>query len=83
MRLLPTLIAACLLGCPALLAATPAAAQAPPAAPPELAECGLDDASIPDFTLVDQNANSPTYGQSLSLSDHAGKVVLIFWMTGT
>jgi len=55
----------------------------PPVTPPGLAACGMDDASIPDFTLNDDNTNSPTFGQQLSLSDYSGKVLLIFWMRAT
>ncbi len=57
----------------------------PPAGitPPALAPCGMGDASIPDFTLADGNAMSPTYTQELSLSDYSGKVLLIFWMRAT
>ena len=55
----------------------------PPAAPPNLAPCGLDDPSIPDFALTDDNDNSPTFGQEVSLGDFAGKVVVIYWMTAT
>ncbi len=55
----------------------------PPATPPDLAPCGLDDPSIPDFTLTDDNSNSPTHGQEVGLGDFAGKVVVIYWMTAT
>ena len=55
----------------------------PPVTPPGLADCGMDDASIPDFTLTDDNTFSPTHGQSLSLSDYSGKILLIFWMRAT
>lgn len=55
----------------------------PPAAPPNLAPCGIDDPSIPDFALTDDNGNSPTFGQEISLGEFAGKVVVIYWMTAT
>jgi len=55
----------------------------PPVTPPGLADCGMDDASIPDFTLTDGNASGPTYQEQISLSDYAGKVLLIFWMRAT
>lgn len=55
----------------------------PPVTPPGLADCGMGDASIPDFTLTDDNTNSPTYGQEHSLSDYSGKVLFIFWMRAT
>lgn len=48
-----------------------------------LAPCGIEDASIPDFTLVDGIVASPTHGKEVALSDYAGKVVMIFWMTAT
>lgn len=32
-----------------------------------------------NFTLVDQNPSSSTYGQPISLSDYVGEVVLIFF----
>ncbi len=54
-----------------------------PPTPPTLAPCGLDDPALPDFTLTDVNPASPTYEQEVSLSDHAGKVLLIFWMRAT
>ncbi len=54
-----------------------------PDAAPGLPPCGLDDASIPDFTLVDGIEASLTYGKEVSLSDYSGKVVMIFWMTAT
>ena len=68
------------------LAMWPAGCKAdppPPASPPNLEPCGLDDPSIPDFTLEDRNPASPTSGQQVSLSDHSGKVLLIFWMRST
>ena len=55
----------------------------PLVSPPGLAPCGMADASIPDFTLVDDNASSPTAGQEVSLSNYSGKVLLIFWMRAT
>ena len=55
----------------------------PLVSPPGLAPCGMGDASIPDFTLIDDNDNSPTVGQEISLSDFSGKVVFIFWMRAT
>jgi hypothetical protein len=73
----------------ALLLALPSACRganddpAPPVTPPALAPCGMDDASIPDFTLTDDNAMSPTFTQEFALSDYSGKVLLIFWMRAT
>ncbi len=64
------------------MAGAPAAASAQDS-PPDLAPCGMDDRTIPDFTLQDQITNSPTYGQGVSLSDFAGKVVLVYWLTAT
>ena len=55
----------------------------PLVSPPGLAPCGIGDASIPDFTLVDDNANSPTSGDEIALSDYSGKVLFIFWMRAT
>jgi hypothetical protein len=55
----------------------------PPTVPPNLAPCGIDDTSIPDFTLIDDNSNSPTHGQTVALDDFSGKVVVIYWMTAT
>lgn len=55
----------------------------PLVSPPGLAPCGLGDSSIPDFTLIDDNANSPTSGEEIALSDYSGKVLLIFWMRAT
>ena len=45
--------------------------------------CGMGDPSLPDFTLQDVRAASPTYHQDVSLSDFAGQVLMIFWMTAT
>jgi len=42
----------------------------------------MGDLSIPDFTLIDQIPGSPTYNQSVSLTDYAGQVLLIYWMDG-
>jgi hypothetical protein len=55
----------------------------PQVSPPGLAPCGMGDASIPDFTLIDDNANSPTSGEEISLADYSGKVLMIFWMRAT
>ena len=55
----------------------------PLVSPPGLAPCGMGDASIPDFTLIDGNSNSPTSGQEIALSDYSGKVLMIFWMRAT
>mgnify|MGYP006979926006 CR=1 FL=1 len=58
----------------ALLALTLTAAAGEPAA-----DCGLSPVALPDFSLVDMNTHSPTYKQSVSLDDHAGEVVVIYW----
>ncbi len=50
---------------------------------PHLAPCGLDDASIPDFSLTDVIPGSATYDRQVALSDFDGMVLLIFWMTAT
>lgn len=55
----------------------------PPVTPPGLAPCGMGDASIPGFTLTDDNAFSPTYEAEISLGDYSGKILLIFWMRAT
>ncbi len=78
---------ACLIGLPAALLLLPGisgkADPPPPSLPPDLSPCGLDDTSIPDFTLVDQIPQSATYNQPVSLADYSGQVVLIYWMTAT
>lgn len=40
-------------------------------------ECAPEAA--PAFALVDQNESSPTYGQTLTLEDYRGEVVLLFF----
>jgi hypothetical protein len=70
----------------ALLTLWPAGCKAdppPPMSPPNLEPCGLDDRSIPDFTLQDMNPASPTANEQVALSDFSGKVLLIFWMRAT
>jgi len=70
----------------AVLALWPTGCKAepsPPVSPPNLEPCGLDDASIPDFTLQDMNPASPTANEQVALSDYSGKVLLIFWMRAT
>ncbi len=77
---------ACLIGLTAALLLLPAlpgqADPPPPHLPPDLSPCGMGDLSIPDFTLIDQIPGSPTYNQSVSLTDYAGQVLLIYWMDG-
>lgn len=49
------------------------------AAPPA-EDCGLTQpVALPDFSLVDVNASSSSYGETLSLSDHSGEPVVIYW----
>jgi len=62
---------------------SPAPAPAPPADPGVIAPCGVDDATVPDFTLVDANPRSPTHGEALALRDFEGRVVVLHWMWAT
>ena len=64
-----------------LLWSLSAAAAPPPAAVPE--DCQLNPAVIPDFTLVDDNPNSATYGQEVSTSDLRGPILVMYWAQAT
>jgi len=79
---------------PLLLCALPFAAafqppdelNAPPGPPPAATpagECGLGAVTVPDFTLQDLCPGSPTYEQQVTLSDHLGEVMVIYWATAT
>jgi len=46
-------------------------------------DCGQDVAQIPDFSLVDQNPNSPTYGQTYTRDALMGQVLVIYWALAT
>lgn len=52
------------------------------AAPPK-SDCGLTPQTVEAFTLQDTNPNSSTYGQAVSLSDHLGEVLVIYWAQAT
>jgi len=54
---------------------SPALLAAPPAE-----DCGTSETvALPDFSLVDVNPSSPTYEQTVSLSDHGKEVKVIYW----
>lgn len=42
-------------------------------------DCGQDQPTIPAFSLVDDNPNSPTYGQSLGPGDFEGQVRIVYF----
>jgi hypothetical protein len=65
----------------ALLASLTALATPPPAAEPE--DCQLDPATIPAFTLIDENPNSSSYGQEVSTDDLLGPVLVMYWAQAT
>ena len=58
-----------------------AVAHAEPCAQPE--DCGIGSAAIPDYSLTDVNPNSPTYGTTISRSDHLGEVMVIYFSSAT
>jgi hypothetical protein len=58
-----------------------APAQAGECEAPE--DCGLAEAVIPDFALIDQNTRSESYGRTLSRDDLLGEVLLIYWAQAT
>ena len=65
----------------ALLVSLTALATPPPAAAPE--DCQLYPATIPAFTLTDDNPNSSTYGQEVSTDDLLGPVLVMYWAQAT
>ncbi len=46
-------------------------------------ECGFGDPVVEDFSLVDENPSSPTYGQEISASGLQGKVVFLMFIRST
>lgn len=44
-------------------------------------ETGFVPYPAPDFTLADMNPASPTYEETRSLSDEAGKVIILFFVS--
>ena len=46
-------------------------------------DCGLAETVIPDFTLIDLNSRSATYGRSISRDELLGQVLLIYWAQAT
>ena len=58
-----------------------------PAAPPAKAQtntdCGLNDKVVPDFSLMDVNPTSATYGQSVTLADLMGEILVVYWAQAT
>ncbi len=61
-----------------LLSAGEARAQMDPQA-----SCGLEEGTVPAFTLEDVNPNSSTYGQQRGLDDSLGRVLVIYFATAT
>jgi len=62
-----------------VLAAGSAAAQPGPEVT-NRPDCGFNQDPAPDFALEDMNPTSPTYGQTVHLSDYDDKVVFIEFM---
>lgn len=56
-------------------------ASAEPCSTPE--DCGIAPAAIPDFTLVDVNPNSETFGTERSRSEFLGSVMVIYFSSAT
>ena len=46
-------------------------------------DCGIEEAIIPDFALVDQNTRSATSGRTISRDELLGEVLLIYWAQAT
>ena len=42
-------------------------------------DCGLNPQIVPEFSLVDMNTHSPTYGQTVDRDDHLGEVMVIYF----
>jgi thiol-disulfide isomerase/thioredoxin len=67
-----------------VLIGTAAAAQRSAARPgPEVTnrtDCGFNDDPAPDCALEDMNPTSPTYGETVQLSDYDDKVVFLMFM---
>jgi hypothetical protein len=58
-----------------------------PAAPPGKAQantdCGLNDKVVPDFSLMNVNPTSNTYGQTVTLADLMGEILVVYWAQAT
>ena len=52
-----------------------------PPAPPT--DCGDPSAVVPDFSLIDQNPGSATYGRTWTRADLMGRVTVVYWATAT
>jgi hypothetical protein len=46
-------------------------------------DCGLAEAVIPDFELMDLNTRSDSYGRTVSRDEFLGEVLLIYWAQAT
>jgi hypothetical protein len=55
-----------------LILTAPAAAGAPE-------DCGLTPQLVPDFSLVDANPHSPTFGETFTRAGQLGKPWLLYW----
>ena len=64
-----------------LLLLLPAPARAGACEGPE--DCGIEEATIPDFALVDENTRSETSGRTISRDELLGEVLLIYWAQAT
>ena len=63
----------------ALLTAAPLLSSSAQAAD----DCGITEEVIPDFSLVDQNPNSPTFVQTWTRDALLGQVLVIYWAQAT
>ena len=71
---------------PAVGAPLPLAAVGAPAAPSPpgtMLECGIADGEVPDFSLVDVAAGSPTYGATVDRPDFPGGPLLLYFALPT
>ena len=56
-------------------------ASAEPCSVPE--DCGIAPTIIPDFTLVDVNPNSTTFGDERSRDEFLGSVLVVYFAQAT
>ena len=54
-----------------------------PKAAIEPSDCGLVPEIIPDFSLVDNNQHSASYGAEVGRDELLGRVLIIYWAKAT
>ena len=65
----------------ALFPSPPPATEVFPVAPPSdiPGDCGVYNETVPNFSLIDQNPNSPSYGESFTRDTFQSQVLVIYW----